>query len=515
MARKSERNRPGSGIFVSYRRGETGAITGRIADRLSQHFGEANVFMDIEAIQPGADFVKRIEEAVGACRALVVVIGPDWGTEQDASGRRRLDDPNDFVALEVAAGLERDVLLIPVLVGGAVMPSADQLPARLAGLSRRNALQISDLRFRDDIGHLIDTIDAVVPASAAGATPPPTRSRRRRVVLALVVLGVLAVGAAAVAIAGGGSSTGGKPPRISAGTNLGANPGSTNATAPGSTNGGSAGPPAATAGPPAATAQIAPGSYSGGLVGYSSSPLAFYVSPDGKQVQDVSFGLSFGCTPGGTLDDTLDIAEGPIAPDGSFTATAHQTGIYDGGPAKYTYTFSGQFHGQTVAGRVRDDVAYNNGTTYSCTSSTESWSATRDDQGTQTQSPLPAGSYSGGLVGYSASPLAFYVSSDSKQLQNVTFALTPTCAPSNTLDNTVSMPAIPIAADGSFTRTTTQNTVVNGSMAKITSTFTGHFHGFDTSGVARMAGQVRDDVTYKDGTDVCTTGDLAWSATKQ
>jgi hypothetical protein len=125
------------------------------------------------------------------------------GTEEDASDRRRIDDPHDFVALEIAAALERDVLVIPVLVEGAAMPRADQLPARLLGLSRRNALEVSDLSFRDDVGHLIETIEAVM-----GTPEAPTKVARRWVRPALLAGGAAVVVIVVIVVLASGNSSG-------------------------------------------------------------------------------------------------------------------------------------------------------------------------------------------------------------------------------------------------------------------------------------------------------------------
>jgi hypothetical protein len=133
------------GIFISYRRGDAPAYAGRLYDQLAERFGDENVFMDVDTIEPGADFVARIEDAVGSAAALLVVMGRGWVDAKDELGRRRLDDPEDFVRLEVASALQRNVRVIPVLVGGATMPESEQLPAVLASLSRRNALLVSDL----------------------------------------------------------------------------------------------------------------------------------------------------------------------------------------------------------------------------------------------------------------------------------------------------------------------------------------------------------------------------------
>src|SRR5215468_9038498 len=117
----------GGGIFVSYRRQETSHLAGRLSDRLADRFGEGQVFMDVDAIEPGVDFAEEISRAVAACQVLLAVIGPNWLTATDERGRRRLDNPDDLVRLEVEAALARGVLVIPILVEGAVMPGREDL----------------------------------------------------------------------------------------------------------------------------------------------------------------------------------------------------------------------------------------------------------------------------------------------------------------------------------------------------------------------------------------------------
>ena len=148
-----------SGIFISYRREDSAAYAGRLYDRLAAHFGSEQVFMDVDDIPPGADFASHIDAKVGSCDAMVVVIGQNWLTARDAGGRLRLSDPNDFVGLEVALALQRKVLVIPVLVGGAQMPKADQLRADLKALAGRNALTLSDHDFRRDADNLVNVIE--------------------------------------------------------------------------------------------------------------------------------------------------------------------------------------------------------------------------------------------------------------------------------------------------------------------------------------------------------------------
>jgi hypothetical protein len=106
-----------SRIFISYRREDSGASAGRLHDRLREHFGRDNVFMDIDTIEPGLDFTDVIERTVASCDVLIALIGRQWLTSTDAAGQRRLDNPEDFVRLEIAAALKRNIRVIPALVG--------------------------------------------------------------------------------------------------------------------------------------------------------------------------------------------------------------------------------------------------------------------------------------------------------------------------------------------------------------------------------------------------------------
>lgn len=155
-----------SGIFISYRREDSAGHTGRLYDRLAAHFGDEQVFMDIDQIEPGEDFVQIIEEAVGSCDVLLAVIGRRWLTAGDDNARR-LDNPNDFVRLEIAAALRRDIRVIPVLVQGAVMPRQDELPDDLSALARRHALELSDLRWKHDINQLVSAVERILEQQEA------------------------------------------------------------------------------------------------------------------------------------------------------------------------------------------------------------------------------------------------------------------------------------------------------------------------------------------------------------
>ena len=148
-------------IFISYRREDSGGATGRVYDRLELNFGHSRIFMDVDAIEPGEDFVKKIEDAVSTTDIFLVVIGPNWAKITDRAGNRRLDNPEDFVRLEVSSALKRNVRVIPVLVDNATMPRSTDLPDDLKPLTRRNAIEISHTRFSMDMDRLIHSIEQV------------------------------------------------------------------------------------------------------------------------------------------------------------------------------------------------------------------------------------------------------------------------------------------------------------------------------------------------------------------
>jgi hypothetical protein len=147
-----------SSIFISYRRHDSAAYAGRLYDRLAENFGAGNVFMDIDSIDPGADFVDVLTEKIQFCGAMLVVMGPDWVSVRDENENLRLSDPQDFVRQEVAMGLERQIQVIPLLVGGAMMPTDKDLPDQLSALARRQAVVISDTHFHRDVDAVIETL---------------------------------------------------------------------------------------------------------------------------------------------------------------------------------------------------------------------------------------------------------------------------------------------------------------------------------------------------------------------
>jgi TIR domain len=217
------------GVFISYRREDSGGYAGRISDRLNSCLGRDNVFFDVDAIPPGRDFVDVLSERVGKCDALIAVIGKHWTSSVDDDNRRRLDDPNDFVRVEIAAALERKVTVIPVLVDGATMPQAVDLPDVLKSLTRRQAIQISLTSFEADAKRLTDALAKIeeeqsgnqpaaatrpsgpaplVSGTAAAMSSVPPGPRVRAGLLLYLLLPAVAIVAAGAWIVGGGKGPG-------------------------------------------------------------------------------------------------------------------------------------------------------------------------------------------------------------------------------------------------------------------------------------------------------------------
>jgi hypothetical protein len=206
-------------VFLSYRRDDTPGYAGRVYDSLVERFSEENVFMDIDTIRPGAEFAKVIASALDDCNVFLALIGPTWLESSDVAGRRRLDDPSDFVRLEIEAALRRTILVIPVMVREAEMPPRDRLPDRLAPLTGRQAFELSDQRWRRDMAELLDEIDRASRAARSIAAPIIRESRflNRRTGWAAVALGVTATAVAmAVTFAPSGAVAGSGTPPASA-----------------------------------------------------------------------------------------------------------------------------------------------------------------------------------------------------------------------------------------------------------------------------------------------------------
>lgn len=160
-------------IFISYRRDDAEGQAGRLFDDLTQHFGDDAVFMDVAAIEPGRDFRRVIDEQVASCGVLLAIIGKSWLTAKDESGARRLDDQMDLVRLETASALKRDIPVVPVLVHGARMPRAEDLPQDLKELAFRNGVELTHARWNSDVQVLVKALRPYVQAKQEPTRPSP------------------------------------------------------------------------------------------------------------------------------------------------------------------------------------------------------------------------------------------------------------------------------------------------------------------------------------------------------
>lgn len=194
------------GIFVSYRRDDTRQAAGRLADDLAEHFGSANIFRDIEGIELGVDFAQALNQALGTCVVMLVLIGPRWLDIADARGQRRLDDPRDWIRQEIATALQRGIRVVPVLIDGTPLPDETSLSPDLQPLVRRQALEIADNRWRGDLQRLVDTLSRVpgltlqrqapvAPPPVAATAAQPRGRKQLWLGIAIGVVGLLVVGA--------------------------------------------------------------------------------------------------------------------------------------------------------------------------------------------------------------------------------------------------------------------------------------------------------------------------------
>ena len=176
----------GGKVFLNYRRDDSEGYVGRLYDHLSQRF-PGRIFRDVTGLRPGEDFVNALDREGVSCKVLLAIIGKRWLSSADVAGRRRIDDPEDILRREIVHALQRNVLVIPVLVGGAVVPSIDDLPQELKPLGRRQALPISELDFERDLERLIEVLAqelCVAPSPGAHAVvpppPPPATPRKHK-----------------------------------------------------------------------------------------------------------------------------------------------------------------------------------------------------------------------------------------------------------------------------------------------------------------------------------------------
>ena len=146
-------------IFINYRRGDDPQAAGRLFDRLQDIFEPQQLFLDVDNIAPGLDFMRVLDERVAECDVVLAVIGKGWIDARDAAGTRRLDDPDDFVRIEITSALNQGKRVIPVLIGDTPMPHQEQLPEALRPLARRNAVRLTHERFRADTQGLVKALE--------------------------------------------------------------------------------------------------------------------------------------------------------------------------------------------------------------------------------------------------------------------------------------------------------------------------------------------------------------------
>jgi hypothetical protein len=187
-------------VFLSYRRGDVGGHAGRLADALHHRLGPKNVFQDVVAIAPGRDYTAVIDHALDESDAVLAVIGPGWLTAATARGVPRLFEPDDYVRLETARALQRDVRVVPVLVGGAPLPAAADLPEDLQALAQRQAVVLHDETWHQDLDGLV--------RSLRGEPVVVTKRRRRWLLAGLVAVVVIGLGVAGGAVWGSGGGNG-------------------------------------------------------------------------------------------------------------------------------------------------------------------------------------------------------------------------------------------------------------------------------------------------------------------
>ncbi len=169
-------------VFISYRRDDSAGHAGRVHDRLEREFGRDLLFMDVDAIPLGANFAKVLGDEVGKCDVLLAIIGPGWLDARDDAGNRRLDNLNDFVRIEIAAALKRDIPVIPILLEGTRVPRPEQLPEDMRELAFRNGLDVRHASFHIDMDKLIRGLKPAAPRPSAPIAPtPPDRSAEDRI----------------------------------------------------------------------------------------------------------------------------------------------------------------------------------------------------------------------------------------------------------------------------------------------------------------------------------------------
>jgi hypothetical protein len=168
-------------IFISYRREDTAATAGRLDDHLTGRFGKDRVFMDVDSIAIGHDFTKALVEAVSRCSILLVLIGRGWISATGDEGRRKIEDPDDWVRVEVETALNRGIQVVPVLVDGATLPQASDLPSSLHPFILRQTFSLNNTAFKSDVENLITAMTKMLKAMPGRSAEAPRIASRSSV----------------------------------------------------------------------------------------------------------------------------------------------------------------------------------------------------------------------------------------------------------------------------------------------------------------------------------------------
>ena len=271
----------------------------------------------------------------------------------------------------------------------------------------------------------------------------------------------------------------------------------------------------------------APGSYSAAESGGHFYGFSFFVAPGGATLLNVAVTDIIACTPAGSFPDVdqLVIPQVTVQPDGSFSGTGTQEGVFDNAKAKFTYSFAGHFEGATpsgpltVAGTLRDTVVFPaNGTTETCTTNNQPWTATHDPQAAPAKIAAAPGSYSAAESGGHFYGFSFNALPGGRSLSNISVTDIVACSPAGSFPDTSQLviPEIGVQPNGSFSATTSQQGVFDNAKAKFTLSFAGHFEGATPSGPVTVAGTLREDIVFPANgtTETCTTNNQPWVAVR-
>jgi List-Bact-rpt repeat protein len=256
--------------------------------------------------------------------------------------------------------------------------------------------------------------------------------------------------------------------------------------------------------------------------GRSFQEMSFYVSAAGNLQDVVVTASDLECSPGEPIGDTFYIGEAHVNGDGSFTAEGHQDGVVKGVPAQYTYVLSGHVHGtgpngeQRVDGIFREEIAYNDGTSHTCSTNNHYWMASREEKQGAISLPAQEGFYGAG-------------DPQGRSFQEMTFSVTPLgdlshvvvtstllrCDPSAEVGDKFEIPEVEVEPDGSFDAEREVEGIFEKTSAKFVYTISGHVHGAGSNGEPRLSGIFREDITYDNGTERrCSTDDVYWAGAR-